>query len=182
MLANYASFHNTCHVCVCILESPGIRGEGFSDVPQILGWVQQRSWLHGLLVQVTLLPLYVLCFYLTDKVFDISQSLCWFTIKFCFFLFHFYFDKQKTTIGKPKEKAKLLLLFFSSLRQLPLIHNSVKMVAYFVLLSLKCFSSTYEGHMSVFSLLLSLWCVQVQLLTEVVSQSTTCLSLSALVL
>lgn len=52
----YASFHNTCHACVCILESPGIRGEGFSDVPQILGRVQQRSWLHGLLVQVTLLP------------------------------------------------------------------------------------------------------------------------------
>uniref|UniRef100_A0A3P8U0H0 Uncharacterized protein n=1 Tax=Amphiprion percula TaxID=161767 RepID=A0A3P8U0H0_AMPPE len=28
---------------VCILESSGLRGEGFSNVPQILGRVQQRS-------------------------------------------------------------------------------------------------------------------------------------------
>lgn len=53
---NYGCYHNSCHACVCISESAGIRGEGFSNVPQILGRVQQRSRLHGLLVQVTLLP------------------------------------------------------------------------------------------------------------------------------
>lgn len=54
------SVQNSCPVCVT--ESARFRGKGFKYVSQILGWVQQRSWLHGLLVQVTLqLRVWIMC-------------------------------------------------------------------------------------------------------------------------
>lgn len=46
-----------CCASLCISESVGVGGEGIGDVPQILGRVQQRRRLHGLLVQVTILLL-----------------------------------------------------------------------------------------------------------------------------
>lgn len=77
LFLNYGCYHNSCHACVCISESAGIRGEGFSNVPQILGRVQQRSRLHGLLVQVTLLPsMFFVYTWYTDTVCDISESPC----------------------------------------------------------------------------------------------------------
>lgn len=63
------------HACVYISESVGVGGEGFSHVPQILGRVQQRSRLHGLLVQVTVLPfLSLFQNWFTDLVCVISGS------------------------------------------------------------------------------------------------------------
>lgn len=51
---------NSCPFCVT--ESARFRGKSFKYVSQILGWVQQRSWLHGLLVQVRLqLHVWITC-------------------------------------------------------------------------------------------------------------------------
>lgn len=94
MLLHCAAFHNTCHTCVCIVESPGIRGEGFSHVPQILGWVQQRSWLHGLLVQVTILPSTSFCFHLILDWCSICRLTIWCSLSFLLLhLFSFFWHQ-----------------------------------------------------------------------------------------
>lgn len=49
-------FHVECKnrcASLRLSESVGVGGEGVGDVPQILGRVQQRGRLYGLLVQVT---------------------------------------------------------------------------------------------------------------------------------
>lgn len=50
----YVECKNRC-ASLRLSESVGVGGEGVGDVPQILGRVQQRGRLHGLLVQVTVL-------------------------------------------------------------------------------------------------------------------------------
>lgn len=84
---------NSFLACMCIVESPGIRREGVSDVPQILGRVQQRGWLHGLLVQVTSLPVFCpLCpldeLIVYKSVSHYADSLC--SAVFLLFLLYIY--------------------------------------------------------------------------------------------
>lgn len=113
-----------CKILVCILESPGVRGEGFGDVPQILGWVQQRSWLHGLLVQVTLLPVLLVSTWYTDKVYVISV-LHYADSPFSatFILFLLYFSANRRPHFEKKCKKELVkfqlnhLLFYQTYSQ-----------------------------------------------------------------
>lgn len=54
-LSNVKKKKKPCCASLRLSESAGVGGEGVGDVPQILGRVQQRGRLHGLLVQVTVL-------------------------------------------------------------------------------------------------------------------------------